>query len=326
MVSIIIPCFNAERYIGEAIQSALEQTYPNCEVIVIDDGSTDGSVPVIQSFGEKIIWETGPHQGACAARNRGIELSRGAWIQFLDADDKLKPDAVQLKREANVPPDTIVCLKGQLMESQAGSRRIPPHANFDRYNLETLLRGATPQTSAPLHRKEHLEQVGGFTVGLPCCQEYDLHLRLTATLGLGFHVLPKVGTYIRVVEDGITGREAHQFQETRANIWMRLLGSLMDNPRFDAKCKLALSQTMGMFARGLWRAGKRHRARELLQVAKTLHPDWAGKAYRLAPYRFLVRVIGFEAYERLHGIFAGAKHRLASPRSGLHPAQPSSPA
>lgn len=79
-VSIVIPCYNAEAYIAESIDSALGQTYPNCEVIVIDDGSTDGSLEVIKSFGNRIRWRYGPNEGGCAARNRGVKVSRGGWL------------------------------------------------------------------------------------------------------------------------------------------------------------------------------------------------------------------------------------------------------
>ena len=89
LVSIVIPCYNAERYVGEAIESALDQTYPHKEVIVIDDGSTDSSLEVIRSFGNHLRWETAPNRGGSAARNRGLELARGELIQFLDADDLL---------------------------------------------------------------------------------------------------------------------------------------------------------------------------------------------------------------------------------------------
>ncbi len=89
LVSIVIPCFNAEGTVGEAIQSALDQDYPNREVIVIDDGSTDKSVDVIRTFGDSIRWETGPNRGGNVARNRGLELARGTLIQFLDSDDIL---------------------------------------------------------------------------------------------------------------------------------------------------------------------------------------------------------------------------------------------
>ncbi len=76
LVSILIPCYNAERWIGQAIESALGQTWPNKEVIVVDDGSTDGSLEVIKSFGDRIKWETGPNRGGNVARNRLLELSR----------------------------------------------------------------------------------------------------------------------------------------------------------------------------------------------------------------------------------------------------------
>jgi len=93
-VSVIIPCYNGEAYVRESIQSALDQSAATFEVIVIDDGSTDGSLEVIKSFGEKIRWESGPNRGGGAARNRGLELARGEWIKFHDADDVLLPECV----------------------------------------------------------------------------------------------------------------------------------------------------------------------------------------------------------------------------------------
>jgi glycosyltransferase involved in cell wall biosynthesis len=89
LVSILIPCFNAERWIGHAIDSALEQTYSPTEVIVVDDGSTDSSLGIIEGFGRRIRWETGPNRGANAARNRLLSLASGPWLQYLDADDYL---------------------------------------------------------------------------------------------------------------------------------------------------------------------------------------------------------------------------------------------
>src|SRR5690242_7347043 len=94
-VSAVIPCYNAERWIGEAIQSCLNQTYSPIEVVVIDDGSTDHSLAVIKSFGHKIKWETGPNRGGNHARNRGFTLSVGKYVQFLDADDYLLPQKIE---------------------------------------------------------------------------------------------------------------------------------------------------------------------------------------------------------------------------------------
>jgi glycosyltransferase involved in cell wall biosynthesis len=87
-ISIIIPCFNKRAYVRAAIESALAQTHP-CQVVVVDDGSSDGSLAEVQAFDGRITWETGPNRGGSAARNRGLELATGDWIQVLDADDIL---------------------------------------------------------------------------------------------------------------------------------------------------------------------------------------------------------------------------------------------
>src|SRR5262245_26284876 len=89
LVSIPIPCFNAGRWIAECIQSALDQTYPHKEVIVVDDGSSDNSLEIIRGFGNRIRFETGPNRGGNVTRNRLVQLSQGEWLSFLDADDFL---------------------------------------------------------------------------------------------------------------------------------------------------------------------------------------------------------------------------------------------
>jgi glycosyltransferase involved in cell wall biosynthesis len=107
-VSIIIPCYNKRDYVAVAIESALAQTHP-CEVIVVDDGSTDGSLDEIALFDGRVSWVTGPNRGGSAARNLGLEMARGEWIQFLDADDFLPAEkvAVQLDVLRNAPERTV---------------------------------------------------------------------------------------------------------------------------------------------------------------------------------------------------------------------------
>src|SRR4029077_11072398 len=94
LVSILIPCFNAERWVAQAIESALGQTWPEKEVIVVDDGSTDAGLTIIKAFGDRIRWVTGPNRGGNVARNRLLELARGEWLQYLDADDYLLPEKI----------------------------------------------------------------------------------------------------------------------------------------------------------------------------------------------------------------------------------------
>src|SRR6476660_3095578 len=95
LVSVVVPCYNAERFLAETLQSAFIQTYPEIEVIVLDDGSTDGTADLIRSYGDRVRAEFGPNRGASAARNRGTALALGEFIQYLDCDDLLTPDALE---------------------------------------------------------------------------------------------------------------------------------------------------------------------------------------------------------------------------------------
>jgi glycosyltransferase involved in cell wall biosynthesis len=92
LISVIIPCYNAEAYLAEAIESALGQKAGPLEVVVIDDGSTDGSGGVARRFGRAVRYEYQANGGISAARNRGVEVSTGRYLAFLDADD-VWPDA-----------------------------------------------------------------------------------------------------------------------------------------------------------------------------------------------------------------------------------------
>ena len=95
LVSILVPAYNAERYVGQAVESALEQTYPHVEVVVVNDGSTDGTRDVLAPYearGVRVVDQ--PNAGQCAAANRAFRESRGDLVKFFDADDVLAPDHV----------------------------------------------------------------------------------------------------------------------------------------------------------------------------------------------------------------------------------------
>lgn len=207
-VSIIIPCYNAVHYVADAIRSALEQSYPNKEIIVIDDGSTDGSLDVIRSFAACIRWETGPNRGGSAARNRGLKLAQGEFIQFLDADDILFPD----KLAEQVPiavrlPGTMVFCDWEVVSLRDGTARTvrPDYGNGQEDPVCFCLQADhLLQTSAPLHFRSSLEKVGGFREELPCSQERDLHLRM-ACAGIAFHHMPRILFRVRRVKGSVSG-------------------------------------------------------------------------------------------------------------------------
>jgi glycosyltransferase involved in cell wall biosynthesis len=100
LVSVVIPCYNAAAFLQETMDSVWRQTYPALEVILIDDGSTDSTRSLIESWGNRVTALYGPNRGAAAARNTGTRAAHGEYIQYLDADDLLEPDAIASRIQA----------------------------------------------------------------------------------------------------------------------------------------------------------------------------------------------------------------------------------
>lgn len=106
LVSILIPAYNAEKTLAATLESALRQTWPSKEIIVVDDGSKDNTARVAKDFADRgVRLETTPNQGAAGARNHALSLSRGDYIQWLDADDLLAPDKIEKQLAALNPGD-----------------------------------------------------------------------------------------------------------------------------------------------------------------------------------------------------------------------------
>ena len=193
LVSVCIPCYNNAPHVAQAVESALAQTHAPLEVIVVDDGSTDNSVEILRGFGDRITLEAGPNRGACAARNRALALSHGDYINFLDADDRLVPHKIetQLPLLLSDEADLVFC-KGYIFddgkEMRPKARVILEQGESDPF-VYCLKQGLS--TEGPLHRRELLERVGGFRVGVPSGQEGDLHLRLAAC-GARIHLLDEL--------------------------------------------------------------------------------------------------------------------------------------
>lgn len=95
LVSILIPCYNAAPWLAKCIESALAQTYRNLEIILLDDGSTDGSLEIAKQYSERLKIVEAKHKGQQAARNKLFSLSKGEWIQWLDADDEILPEKIE---------------------------------------------------------------------------------------------------------------------------------------------------------------------------------------------------------------------------------------
>lgn len=202
LVSIIIPCYNAEAYIAEAIESALAQTYPHCEVLVVNDGSHDKSGQIIERYQGRIHYLQTENRGACHARNIGLKAAQGERVQWLDADDVLRPTCVESKvylgnDSSQIPIcDVLAMRKGKLAACW----------NKPRYDFMTALAYGSPPTPGPLHYRSDLLAIGGFREDLPCAQEFDLHLRLLANKQCEFISTGQVGVDIRAHEESISRR------------------------------------------------------------------------------------------------------------------------
>ena len=131
LVSVIIPLYNAEKYLAETIQNVLNQTYHPIEIIVIDDGSTDKSLSIAASYaGEKVKVFSQNNSGASAARNYGLREAKGDFIQFLDADDLLSANKIeeQVNLLANNPDKVAVCASIHFYEGEDYLSKQPFHA------------------------------------------------------------------------------------------------------------------------------------------------------------------------------------------------------
>lgn len=113
LVSVIVPTYNHASYLPKAIHSCINQTYKNLEIIVIDDGSTDNTKEIIQEFRDKIIYISQDNRGVSAARNVGLEIATGDFITFLDADDYLTEDSIEVRLEVLLQHDDIGFVMGE---------------------------------------------------------------------------------------------------------------------------------------------------------------------------------------------------------------------
>ena len=202
-VTVGIPCYNAARWIAQAIQSALDQRDVETEVIVVDDGSADGSPQIARSFGDRVKVIEGGHQGANHARNLVLANATGDWVQYLDADDYLDPAKVITQlRESHDGRDADVLYSPVWVEtlSATSSSRVQSDSSPDADIFTQWIRWHIPQTGGCLWRREALTRSGGWKEGQPCCQEHELYLRALMA-GMRFTFTPTPGAVYRIWSD-----------------------------------------------------------------------------------------------------------------------------
>lgn len=204
LISVVIPCYNVERFLAETVESVLRQTLTDYEIILIDDGSTDSTAEVIKSFGSRVTAEFGPNRGASVARNQGTQLAQGNFIQYLDADDLLRPDALERRVNALEASSADVAYsdwqrleeneKGEFLAGAVIARKIEDVHPDPEIALFTDF-WAPP--AALLYRRQIVNAIGSWNESLPIIQ--DARFLLDAALrGAKFVYVPGVGADYRV--------------------------------------------------------------------------------------------------------------------------------
>jgi glycosyltransferase involved in cell wall biosynthesis len=180
LVSVVIPCYNQAHFLGEAIESVLAQTYPHLEIVVVDDGSADNTEAVAARY-PGVGYVRQDNQGLSAARNTGLRHSTGSYLVFLDADDRLVPQAVQVGLEhLQAHPEcafvsgtmNMVASDGALLQGPA-----PFLPGIDPY-AELLRDNRVSGIMAVMFRREVFADVGVFDPSLKASEDYDMYLRI----------------------------------------------------------------------------------------------------------------------------------------------------
>jgi glycosyltransferase involved in cell wall biosynthesis len=185
LVSVVIPTYNYGRYIGQAIDSALAQTYRPCEIIVVDDGSTDNTSEVLSGYGNKIRAFTQPNGGPASARNRGIQCVQGEFIAFLDADDFWLPH--KLERQLDVlrafSGTAMISTEMVAITNESGMAVDPvkggtPISSTSIIRLRDLLEYAPMIPSSVLIPKEYFRVLGFFDESLQGAEDMEMWWRV----------------------------------------------------------------------------------------------------------------------------------------------------
>ena len=252
-VSIVIPVYNAERYLDECIRSALDQTYGDTEVIAVDDGSTDSSPEILDGYADRVRVFRKENGGTSSALNFGYRRMDGAWFKWLSADDALKPHAVEAlaggARLLGWPDNLIFYARYDFVDERgrrAGRlRNIEPNYNrrsdFERNAI--LLHHFYGNGITSMFHRSVFERCGAFNEAIGFGEDYEFWLRCCLLHGCRLHLVPRNIARYRVHEAQLTRTRAGEIGEKNDRIRDMVLSRLPagDRERYrDAASRVRL--------------------------------------------------------------------------------------
>jgi len=270
LVSVIIPTYNRGWIVRDAIDSVLGQTYADFELIVVDDGSTDRTPPILDAYGDRLRVIRQANQGVSAARNRGIGESSGPLIALLDSDDIWLPKklAVQVdffKRN----PAALICQTEEIwirngLRVNPGKRHRKPSGMIFEPSLELCL--VSP--SAVMVRRKLFEKVGLFDESLPACEDYDLWLRVGCRFPV--HLIDEPLTIKRGGhEDQLSRQSSLDRHRIRSLVKLIEAGGLTLTQRNAAV--IALRKKCAVYANGCLKRGRLEEALHYTALSRKYH-------------------------------------------------------
>ncbi len=223
--SVVVPCYNQARFLHTAVDSALDQSHPDVQVIVVNDGSSDETLTVAQSYGERVRLVDQENRGLAAARNAGLRIATGEFVNFLDADDWLDPDFLRHQAEAIQSSSSSVFV-GEWTLCNVEAKPLT-HGEFvvpgDAYRF--LLGGNRMPCQSLTARRTAVEGIGLFDESLKAYEDWDLWLRLAAA-GHHFAAAPKARVFYRRHEgtmsrdiERMLGAARKVLEKHRGNHW-----------------------------------------------------------------------------------------------------------
>ena len=269
-ISVIIPTYNRRHTLERAIDSVLSQTFEPFEMIIVDDGSEDGTRDWIKETYPSIKYIYQSNNGVSSARNKGIRSSRGSWIALLDSDDEWMPEKLEEQFiSINENPGSLFCHTNEIwIRNGVRVNQMKKHKKYGGNIFKYCLDMCRISPSSSLIKKEVFEDVGLFDESLTVCEDYDLWLRITANYTILFLDRPLIKKYgghsdqLSRVPDGI---EQYRIQSLEKILSM----SILDQDQF-LSAKDMLIHKLKIYSQGL---KKRNRSKEFISIEKKIE-DW----------------------------------------------------